>query len=55
MTDTPITLPDVAERIITDSLGFRLEVQLAVIAMDGRGRHKTYEGDDREERQWQLC
>jgi len=45
MTDTPTILPDVAERIITDSLGFRLEVQLAVIAMDGRGRHKTYECD----------
>ena len=29
--------------IVTDSLGFRLELSIIVEAMDGRGRHKTYE------------
>jgi len=37
--------PEVAARIITDSLGFRLEVHLTVAQMDGRGLHKTYECD----------
>ena len=31
--------------IVTDSLGFRLELSIIVEAMDGRGRHKTYEQD----------
>ena len=31
--------------IVTDSLGFRLELSIIVEAMDERGRHKTYEQD----------
>jgi hypothetical protein len=33
------------ERIVTDSLGFALTVQIDVREMDGRGQHKTYEQD----------
>ena len=32
-----------AVKIVTDSLGFRLEVAVIVEDMAGRGRHKTYE------------
>ena len=31
--------------IVTDSLGFRLELSIIIEEMDGRGRHKTYEQD----------
>lgn len=32
-------------KIVTDSLGFRLELTISVEEMDGRGQHKTYEQD----------
>ena len=35
------------ERIMTDSLGFALTVQIDVREMDGRGRYKTHESDGR--------
>jgi hypothetical protein len=34
-------------KIVTDSLGFRLELSITVEDMDGRGQHKTYEQDGR--------
>jgi hypothetical protein len=34
-----------ANKIVTDSLGFRLEVSITVEAMPHRGKHKTYEQD----------
>jgi hypothetical protein len=30
-------------KLVTDSLGFRLELSITVEDMDGRGQHKTYE------------
>ena len=33
--------------IVTDSLGFRLELTIIVEDMDGRGQHKTYEQEGR--------
>lgn len=33
------------ERIVTDSLGFRLEVEIIVGDVKPRGRHKTYEDE----------
>lgn len=33
------------ERIVTDSLGFRLEVEMVVCDIQPRGRHRTYEDE----------
>ena len=34
-------------KIVTDSLGFRLELSIIVQKINGRGQHKTYEQEGR--------